>query len=674
MAFFRKHLRHILVFLALAIVLIPGNIVRADDESPHEPLEIATILHPPLDEPVAPLDSLILIKIDAYYVGDTFFYLILLDDHTIPARWDSDSLTFSYFPDRMLENGEHSIKVYMTEVGGAQTQLVTSATFNVGGGRTAPGMGQGSLFDLGRTPGSPPPPPVTGRTTSDFFSLSGRSILDINFVNLDGTGSALRQEPENTSIFSLYGRGRDDRTDFDFRFFVTSDETRFQQPRNRYLFNVEQPDYGISLGDTTPRLNPLLLDGLRVRGASGWVDINDLSLYIATGESRRETDTRYRDNGQIWSTGMGQQDLFAGRLALWEDNPFSIGLTYLHGNEGESDLEGRGYPGDNQVQSADFLWRFDSDNGSLRGIWAESQYDYDDPDTDDLSGENAYLLESTYRMGDHTLKAKWERIDPGFISLGRTSLQKDRESIGAEDSFNIGRGDLTGRLYIEQFENNLNDQLDFTTVTNRYGGQIRYRFALRGPTITLGVNFQDRSNDALEGETGWLSDDMTSYTAGIAQPFDWLGAQHNVRVDWRANDRSSLSSPTSDSDQDTITVSMTSRWPEGFQLYLLYGNTDSDYPSSERFTDVDRYSARLSYSPPSGEFETWSGYEAVRSDGNQATYNSDRDTLEFGLNWRLGGDMSLEASMKFMEFDDMANDANDFEETTFRIMLVQLLN
>jgi len=675
MAFLGKHLKHFLVLLALTIVLCPGSLVRADDESPHVPLEIAKILQPPLDHPIAPLDTLIVIEIDEYFVGDAYYYLILLDDLAVNARWDPETLTFTYFPDRMLEDGEHSIKVYMTVVGGADTHPVAYGIFTIGrvSGESAAGLD--SLFDLGRTPRTmPPPSPVASSQTSSFFSLSGRSSLDVSFTDLHGLGSSMRQEPETTSIFSLYGRGRDDVTNYDFRFHITSDESRFQQSRNRYLFNVDMPDYGLSLGDIAPRMNPLMLDGLRLRGASGWGQVNDFSLYLATGESRRETETRYRDDGRIWSSGVGQQRFYAGRLAYGEDKPVSFGISYLHGKEGESDLEGRGYPGDNEVRSADMLWRFDGDHGSLKGVWAESQYNYDDIDETDIMSENAYLIQAEYRAGGHLLKAKWQRIDPGFISLGRTSLQKDRETWGFDDTINISRGTLTGRLYIEEFVNNLNDQLDFTTTSNRYGGQVRYRFALRGPTISLGVNFQDRVNDADIDDSGWLDDGVTSYTAGISQTFNFFDARHDLRVNWRATERESASRPTSDSSQDSITVTMTSRWPEGFQLYLLYGNTDSDYPASDRFTDVQRYSVRGSFIPPTREFEAYSRYEAVRSTGNQASYESDRDTLEFGLDWRLGNDMSLEASMKFMEFDNLDDNAYDFEETTFRIILVQFLN
>jgi hypothetical protein len=672
----RPALRLLVPVLVIILLLIPFQAVFAQDESPAEPLNIATILHPPLDEPVAPLDTLILIKIDDYYIGPDHFYLILLDEEPVTARWDPDALTFSYYPGRMLDRGEHTIKVYMTITDGVRNQLVAQGVFTVGTGGPPPQpAGQEQVFDLGTGRVAPPPPvaqpPQYG---ADFFTLSGRASVNVSFTDIDGLGASLRQEPPNTSIFDLNGRGRSSGTDFDFRFYLTTDEDKYQQPRNRYTFHVEQDTHGFVIGDTLPRLGTLTIDGQRLRGAYGWGAYGPLTVYLAEGQSRRGTPSRDAIDNLPARRGIGEQRLWVARAALWEDLPFSVGFTYLSGEEDPADDPRYGNPGTNTVRSIDFLWQFDGGNGSVRGAWAAADYNYDEPDDTDVSGDEAREIVATYTDSGHTFTAKYQIIDPGFTTLGRLSLQKDKETWGVEDRIFLWRGALTGRLFFEKYHNNIGRSQDYTTTTSRYGGQLRYRLNESGTSLTAGLQIQDRSNDAPVGESGWIDDSVETLNFGIVQSFDFIDGRHDLRVDWRSVDRSSDASELNDSTQDMITVSLTSRWTYGFQLDLLYGNTDSDFTGRDRYTEVNRYSARLAYTHPDRTFNLWTRWEGVRSEGNQATYDSDRDTIEFGMKWMLGTDLSLESSVQFVDFDDHMDNANDFQEHTFRIMIVQLLH
>ncbi len=674
MPFFAGALRKLLLISAALILFVSAMPVHSQDVGPETPLEIATVLNPSLDQPVAPLDTLILIKIDDYYIGPDYFYLILLDDKPIIARWDPDALTFSYYPDRMLDIGEHTIKVFMTITGEVEHQLVAHVTFTVGtGGATAVPSGDGTLFDLSAPTEPPPSSPVTSSSSQDSFTLNGRATIDARSVDFDGLGGRLRQEPESTSIFDLNGRGNSGDTDFDFRFYLTTDESRYMQPRNRYRFNIDREDYGFSVGDTNPRFDPLIIDGLRVRGASGWGSFGPFTVRVVEGEARRSTETKIDENGLMQRRGVGEQRLWAARLGLWEDEDFSLGINYLSGEEEASDTGISGFPGENTVIATDFFWQF-NDDAYLQGTWATADYDFEDPDLVDIDGAEAMELIASYAIGGHTLKLKYQLIDPGFRSLGRLSLQRDRETWGFEDTVTLFNRSLTGRLFIERFHNNIDGSLPITTTSTRFGGQLRYRFSLGGPTLTFGLTRQNRTNDVDWGETGNINDSITMINLGVLQSFDLLGASNTLRVDWRTTDRSNAVTPENSSTQDSLTVRLTSRWTRGFQLDMMYGNTDSEYPGRARWTDVGRYSVRLGYTIPSRTVNLWTSWEGVRSDGTQATYDSARDTIEFGMRWMLSDELSLEASGKFVDFDDQMDNANDFEEHSFRIMVIQLLN
>jgi len=675
MPFRLLRLKLILPIMALAMLLMGAPGLRAQDESPHEPLDIATILNPSLEGTVAPLDTLILIEIDEYYIGPDFYYLILLDDDPITARWDPDARTFSYYPGYMLSPAEHTIKVYMTQVDVIENELVAQGTFTVStGGRTEAPSAPGTLFDLRETPQEPPPPsPVVQSYSSEFFNLTGRASVTMQAVDIDGLGARLRQEPDNTSVFDLSGRGLSEGNDFDFRLYLTSDDSKYQQSRNRYSFHLANDDFSFWVGDATPRLGDLTLDGQRLRGAYGYGTLGDFTLHLAHGEVRRETEDRYDDQGNLIGRGVGQRTLEAARLGLWEGDPFSLGLTFLHGQENEATQENYGTPGGNTVRAVDFNWELGED-AAIRGGWALADYDYDDPDEEDVSDAEGQFIEGTYQLGGHRFKLRWQSIDPGFVTLGRVSLQKDRETWSFEDRLNLYRNVITGRLYWEHYHNNLDDSLDFTTTNMRYGGQVQFRNSDTGTVLSAGLQRQDRSNDAIEGGTGWLDDNVTTINLGLNQAFELLGARHDLRVDWRTMDRDSASTPTSESGQETITVTLNSRWTRGFQLNLMYGTTDSEYPNRDTYTDVERYRVRASYTHPTNRYMLWSMWEEVDSDGTVATYNSMRETIEFGMKWMLSSDFSLETSLKLVDFDDMSDNANDFEEHTFRIMIIQNFN
>jgi hypothetical protein len=643
-----------------------------------EEVVIATILHPVDGSEVAPLDCLALIQIHAAYTGENHYYLILFDEQPVTARWDPDALTFSYYPNMMLAPGQHRLQVFMTVPEIVENRLVAESSFTVTGIRPpVTEEAETPLFDLGTRPpttrATAPEVSVTGTATGDFFRLSGRTSVNAAFVTLDGLGSSQRQEPDNTTTFDLTGRGQTGDTAFDLRLFFTTDENKYDQPRDRYVGNVDFPDYGFGVGDVAPRFGSLCMDGMRVRGALAWGTLGPVSLSVTSGEVRRGTQSRYDSTGRLLRRGFGERSLWAARATLWQETPFSISFSYLTGTEDPSDTANYGDPGDNTVRSVDFTWRF-SDNGSLAGAMAESDYDFDDPEEEDVEGARAREAVLSYNLGDHALAARWQLIEPGFTSLGKSYVQDDRESWGIEDRINISRGMLTGRLYYERYNNNVNDTLSATTTSNRYGGQISYRFAMRGPSLSLGWGMQTRANDIPVDGTGRVDELTETITIGGAHSFDAAGARWDLRADWRRTDRSSDVSVANDNKQDAITIRLTSRWTSGFQLDMMYGNNASDYPGRDTHSDIDRYSVQASYTPQSRAYTCWGRWESIRSSGDRGSGNSDRETIELGMRWNLGDDLALEASLLVADFNDDDNDASDFQEHTFRIILTQMLD
>jgi hypothetical protein len=638
------------------------------------------IVNPANDSEIAPLEALLVVKIDREFAGKEFRYVIFLDGRPVQARWDPDALAFTYFPERMLRPGDHLVQVYLNENENKDNRLLAESRFKVKGQiRPLPPL-EGSIFDIGarrpaplEAPSPSQPPQPAGGAGAGFFQLSGRASMDVRQSDFDGFGSGFRQEPDNISVFDLSGRGKSGETDFDFRFYLTTDENKFDQPRNRYQFKVEGENYGLAVGDSIPRLGELLIDGMRIRGFHGWGTMGPVTVDFAEGEARRSTETKYDENGDPVTRGIGGRRIWIARVGLWDTDPFSLGFSYLSGKEKPSDSPIYGSPGENAVRSIDATVRFGGDDGSLHGVYAESDFNFVDPEKQDVSGATARQLEASYTTGGHTLKVHWEAVEPGFVSLGLPYIQTDRQGWGVEDRVNAYQGALSGRVYWEQYENNVDSSAPLTTTTTRYGAQMQYRFDLNGPYLRAGYLAQNRSNDAGTGGAGLIDQSSSSVNLGLSQTFNFWGGRHSIRADWRRSSNRDEIIPSGNSNQRGVTLSLTSRWTSGFQLDVMASNSVSSFPARGFASHNDRYSVRAGYTPGDSHMGFWARYEDVRSRGDLPSQNSNRDTLELGMRWDLGGDLTLEASMAIVDYEDKDNDADDFDERMYRMILTQML-
>jgi len=660
---------------ALAAAAFQAPLFARDDEtkpSDAAQLPIAQILNPPPGQEVAPLQALILVKINEQYVGERYTFLIFLDGRPVEARWDPDALAFSYLPRRMLLPGQHSVKVFMTQDNGQNVELVADATFRVAGYLETPPPQPGSVFDLGgRIPHALTP---MGRGTVTFFRLSGRASVSMALGQITGPGATLRQEPENETVFDLSGHGRDGDTTYDFRLYLTTEESRYYQPRNRYSFKVDEGGRrGFAVGDTTPRLSPLTIDGMRLTGIHAWGTLGEISVNMAEGDVRQATATKLDRDGHPISRGLGERRLWVARVGLWEDRSFSLGLNYLSGKENRSDMPNSGTPGDNVVESVDMTLRTSDRRGAIQGVFAESDFDSHDPARQDISNAQAGQIEGTYVGGGHNLRVRWELIEPGFMSFGLPYLQVDREGWVLEDRYSFGRGAMTGRVYWEQHQNNLDGSLDFTTTTTRYGGQAMWRLGSGGTSIQAGYSQQNRSNNVPSGAAGLIDESTITWNVGMTHSFDFWGGTTSLRADLRRSTTDNDANPSNNMRRKGITINLTSRWTGGFQIDAAYSSTLGNYTELGLSSDLHWYSVRAAYVPGGRNPSVWTRWEEMRANGEGASVDSDRNTIEIGMRWTLGEDLTLEASLSVVDYDDSINQARNFKERMYRIILSQML-
>ncbi len=74
------------------------------------------------------------------------------------------------------------------------------------------------------------------------------------------------------------------------RLHITNEERSNRQPQNRYSVSAEMPWLRLHAGDTYPKFPSLILNGRRVRGFHGQLDLGAFSLDYATGQTIRHVE------------------------------------------------------------------------------------------------------------------------------------------------------------------------------------------------------------------------------------------------------------------------------------------------------------------------------------------------------------------------------------------------
>ena len=164
--------------------------------------------------------------------------------------------------------------------------------------------------------------------------------------------------------------------------YVTSEEKNYLQPNNRYMVNLSH-DYGaVTLGDHYPKYPSLILNGKRVRGFSGEINLGFFNLQTSLGEISRNVEgtfIQYKDtlggniiavdsikhNGYKYAEvdpGTFKRSLLAIRPSFGKGENFQFGLSFLHVKDETASIEYGTAPKENLVLGTDLMFGFDNQN------------------------------------------------------------------------------------------------------------------------------------------------------------------------------------------------------------------------------------------------------------------------------------------------------------------------
>lgn len=173
--------------------------------------------------------------------------------------------------------------------------------------------------------------------------------------------------------------------DFGANVYVTSEEKKFKQPNNRYSAYIKSDWFNIAAGDNNPVFPSLIMDGKRVRGISGALNLGFFNVQATYGETERNIEGELlqkltKDEAYLSSNiialdelkygkpfarinpGTFKRNVFAVRPSFGAGENFQLGFSYLHSKDDVNSIEFGTLPAENLVVGSDLMFAFDDRN------------------------------------------------------------------------------------------------------------------------------------------------------------------------------------------------------------------------------------------------------------------------------------------------------------------------
>lgn len=168
--------------------------------------------------------------------------------------------------------------------------------------------------------------------------------------------------------------------------YLTSEEKSNLQPYNRYSASIQGGDWlDLKVGDAFPRFPNLIMDGKRVRGFTGAVNLRFINVQVTSGETAREVEGTLIEKYTASNAPLGNdiipinvikygfpfgkavlgtynRKIFAIRPSFGSGENFQFGLSYLHSKDDKNSIEFGARPQENIVIGTDLMFAFDNQN------------------------------------------------------------------------------------------------------------------------------------------------------------------------------------------------------------------------------------------------------------------------------------------------------------------------
>ncbi|RKY70227.1 MAG: hypothetical protein DRQ14_09335, partial [Candidatus Latescibacterota bacterium] len=274
---------------------------------------------------------------------------------------------------------------------------------------------------------------------------------------------------------------------FPFEVLVSTEETRFRQPFNRFGISPRWKWATVHAGDFTPNLSPYTARGIRLRGGGIELKPGTFQFSFVGGRSQRAVPGRaYERNLWAIQFGVGRRGrTFWDVGLLWasddtssvdsaavppQQNLVVASRLYLRLLRGKLSLgvEGAGslHTRDMRSSSTDSLVRENLPKGVYDAIFRHFEPRLS------TRADYAYKLKLGLRLRLGEFRAEYLRVGPGFVSLGVPYMGNDRKQVNLSLSLRPMRK-LSLRLGYFGYRDNLKGEKTRTTSRRSLSSSLR---------------------------------------------------------------------------------------------------------------------------------------------------------------------------------------------------------
>ncbi|MBC8366926.1 hypothetical protein H8E52_05885 [bacterium] len=557
--------------------------------------------------------------------------------------------------------------------------------------------------------------PGESYATPGFFQRvappRGRVILDSRFTNLEGLGAENRQEPDRTLRGRLDARGNLGILDYRAKVFMTSDESSDMQPRNRYRLDLETGPLRLSIGDVSPRFNPLLIWGKRMRGMELELESKTLDAQLLFGSIQRAVEGETSDS--TLAPGSYKRQLKALRIGSVTGRAVGMSLSFLKVKDDLGSIKYGHKPKDNIVLGADMEVATFGRHLLLDAAAAVSML------TEDISGGALSREEADSTLGIHLpfdprnlegllvingsttplnfkgapnlalhaaargnilgnlMELRFRRVGPVYHSLAATALPQDHQGFLLRDSFGLMQRRIRVSGEYERYHDNLANDKTHTRESNVIAGNLSYMprsSVLSG--LSVGFRLYRQSNGS-SLETDGIDNRTLLLTFSGNSNFLLRDFSESLRLSLFLSNRADYISESGESQGMNLVLESRTGLPNiPLALGFLVGLSNNSYPGLEDeggqlgiSADFTTLQAGLDYDRPRMPVHfTW---RRVSGDGDMSGANSLRSSFDLAMDYRFETGPVLTGRAGWVSFDDRSEGDEDYTEAFLGIGIEQ---
>ncbi len=337
--------------------------------------------------------------------------------------------------------------------------------------------------------------PTIGDTSIRPFSVGGSvSVLSEGYAvsGIDPRRPAGLGQVRANANFTLFG------LQSGVNLLYSTNDNRLRQSMNQFHFHGSWRWITVSAGTVSPHFSRYSLSGVSVTG--GMIDMTPgrFSLSLVGGRSQRAVS--YSEEAGFRQPSF-ERWLYAARMGFGKRTGTSFGLTvvYAHDSEGSVEDPGEILPSENISLTPAFDLSLFDGSLSLESNMTVSIFtrdknsntiDIGDNSLTEVLAENMTPRTSTRvdyagniaisaTLGALRMNGSWERVQPGFMSLGLGHVRSDQQLFRLGSRVPLFNNRMNLGITFSHGGNNLLDTRINTQTRQQIGTNIMFRFTQR---------------------------------------------------------------------------------------------------------------------------------------------------------------------------------------------------